>query len=591
MPPPASTRTDPTVLDVVICGGGLAGLLLARQLHQEFPGQTITVVERVPRPLPDACHKVGESSVEIASQYLERLGLADYLRERQIYKLGLRFFPGGGHLPLHERSELGPCAEPIVHSYQLDRGRLENDLRDMLEAEGVALLEGYKVRKIDLGADDAPHVIVIEAGDHTRELRARWVVDATGRSALIRRGLKLTRSARHDASAAWFRIAGRFDINDLVPRSETGWHARPCAAERWRSTNHFMGPGYWAWVIPLATGNTSIGLVIHEELHDFMNIAGLDHMLAFLRKHEPHLASALESQEIKDFLCLRKYAHTVARAWSEERWALVGEAGAFVDPLYSPGSDFIAFANCFTTEMIRIDLAGASREERKAKAGMLSAQYRALVAGTLNLFRVAAPVYGHPSAMAAKIYCDNFSYWSFTCHYFQQDLCRLSMADYAPFGEVGRRFLELSFHVQDLLRAWAELAPESQRPVFIPAPAFPSVLVDAHIQVGRRMQQQEALDYMRMRLRQGEEIVGEVVLRVVQILGPALAQELLERVRFSLWEVRIAPERLELETLAGRARRHRLSEIARDVERTLGPVRRHPDAGEARNLLALGTLS
>ncbi len=574
--------------DVVICGGGLAGLLLARQLHRELPGLSITVLERTARPLPDACHKVGESSVELASQYLESLGLESYLLDRHLIKLGLRFFPGGGELPLAERTEIGPCAEPIVRSYQLDRGRLESDLRDMLEADGHTLIEAARVRAIDLGHGGDAHRIEYELDGEPRQLRAHWVVDATGRTALLRRKLKLTRGSRHAASAGWYRVKGRVDLNDMVPASATTWHQRPCAEERWRSTNHFMGPGYWAWLIPLSTGYTSVGLVIHDEVHDKRCIAGVERMQEFFAHHEPHLARLLEQHAAADFLCLHNYSHNVARGWSAERWAVVGEAGAFVDPLYSPGSDFIALANCFTVEMIRQERQGGDLE---SKANQLNSLYRALVSGAIDLFRSAAPVYGHPSAMGTKVYWDNFSYWSLTCHHYKQHLYRLTPEQYEPFSQIGRRFVALGANMQQLLREWATVAPEQQKPIFIGAPQFPSVLIDAHVKVAEEMTTEETLSYMRERLAQAEEIAVEIVLRVVQQLGPEQARGLLDKIQFSGWDLPIPPERLDIEALVGRARRARLSPIARDVEHTLGRINRHEHADQSRDLLAQGAAS
>ena len=72
-----SEQTLPSTQDVVICGGGFAGLLLARHLRQEMPELSVAVIDRMARPLPDAAHKVGESSVELGCQYLEALGLKD----------------------------------------------------------------------------------------------------------------------------------------------------------------------------------------------------------------------------------------------------------------------------------------------------------------------------------------------------------------------------------------------------------------------------------------------------------------------------------------------------------------------------------
>jgi 2-polyprenyl-6-methoxyphenol hydroxylase-like FAD-dependent oxidoreductase len=100
------------VYDVLICGGGLAGLALARQIRLELPALSVAVVDRLIRPLPEAAHKVGESTVELASYYLAKvLQLEDHLRQEQLPKLGLRFFFGDAHGPLEERPELGPSPD------------------------------------------------------------------------------------------------------------------------------------------------------------------------------------------------------------------------------------------------------------------------------------------------------------------------------------------------------------------------------------------------------------------------------------------------------------------------------------------------
>ena len=145
----ASSSSSATCFDVVICGAGLAGLTLARQLRRELPEAKVTILETQRRPLPDACFKVGESTVELAAHYFDRLGLWDYMRERQLLKWGIRFYPGGGDLPLHLRTEIGPIAEPPLKTYQVDRGRLETDLREMVEKDGVTLIEGANDRDED----------------------------------------------------------------------------------------------------------------------------------------------------------------------------------------------------------------------------------------------------------------------------------------------------------------------------------------------------------------------------------------------------------------------------------------------------------
>lgn len=571
-----------TSFDIVIAGGGLAGLTLARHLRRAHPQLSLLIVDREQGPLPEATHKVGESSVELGSRYLETIGLRDYLVKNHIFKFGLRFFPGGGELPIHERMEIGPAQEPIVPSYQLDRGRFENDLRRMIvEEDGAVFLEGVKAGGVKLGAGGERHHITLERDGVTREIDARWLIDATGRSALLRRDLKLTRGSGHTAHSGWYRVKGKVDITKFS--DDKRWTEAAWAEHRWRSTNHLMGDGYWVWIIPLSSGNTSIGAVVHEPPHSFDRVRTLERTRAFIKEHEPRLYELLESHEILDFRTVKSYANNIARGWSADRWALVGEAGAFVDPLYSPGTDFIAFANSFTEEMIRADLAG---EDLEVRARELSMQYRSLVTGSTDIYRRAASVYGHPRAMHMKVYWDNFSYWSYPCQFYMQELYRLTGERLTEVSVVGQRYVELSNYVQKMLAAWASLKSEAPKGSFGGMPHFPSVLIDAHMNLQNKLSPAEALDYMKSQLLLAEEIVAEIAVRVAFEVGDELLDEWIEASELRSFNLRLSSVRIANEPLRGLERRRGLSEIERDLERTLGRGESHTSEAAIREKLA-----
>lgn len=558
--------------DVVVAGGGLAGACLGLQLRRELPSLRVAVIERAARPLPEACHKVGESTVELATHYFEHgLGLGPHLRAHHLLKNGLRFFPGGGDLPLAERVEIGPPELPVVPSYQIDRGRLENHLRSELERAGVSLIEGVSVRDVRLSGDRAPHRVCLSDG---RAFLAHWLVDATGRRRFLARKLGLEADNHHRAAAAWFRVRGRLDVASLVDEGCADWHRRDGEGIRWLSTNHLMGEGYWVWLIPLASGFTSIGIVAHDACHPVRSFASAPRAAAWLAEHEPALARALEGREKADFVVLRDYSHTTRRAFSEARWAMVGEAAAFVDPLYSPGSDFIALANSFVTEIVRAWYTGADYRER---AESYDHFFRRFTDAVSESFRHAAPVYGRPEPMAAKIYWDNFNYWSFPCQFFIQRIYAEGRSVQQPFLELAACFQAKNRGVQRLLAAWAQRS----RPMTAgqgrhqTMPAIPSKLTNLHLALAQPQKPHVALDVLRTRAEEADDIVADLVVRAAAAVGPEAADDLMRHVPFLARER--VERRIEAELGSRRTRRRRLPTMARDMERTLGAISLHAD--------------
>ena len=231
-------------------------------------------------------------------------------------------------------------------------------------------------------------------------------------------------------------------------------------------------------------------------------------------------------------------------------------------------------ANSLTTELVRMDLAG---EDFRARAAEYDAFYLRFFDVACEVYRKSAPVYGSPRALAAKIYWDDFNYWSFVCQYFFKKAWKLPPAEHARFVEIAGEFAALQFKAQTLLAEWAKRAKDEAKPVEIQLPPIPSLLANLHLELTKEMTTEELHAYMSEKRALTEELLGEIVLRALGALGPVEGMELARAAGLAEWDLKIDPARFAAESAEGGARRRSLSLVARDLERCVGRADRHPD--------------
>jgi hypothetical protein len=295
------------------------------------------------------------------------------------------------------------------------------------------------------------------------------VVDASGRAGLLKRKLALGKKCGHQANAVWWRYDRHIKIDQWS--SDRAWQAQNNdLGQRWLSTVHFMGAGYWVWFIPLSSGSHSVGIVADGKLHPFATMSSYGKAMDWLSKHEPQCAEKLAGRDgqVQDFLGLRDFSYSCQQVYSADRWALAGEAGAFLDPFYSPGSDYIGMGNTFIAELVRRDLDGLPIATHAAFFDRL---YFTFFENHLTLYEDMMPLFGDAKVMALKIVWDFAYYWavpaSFFFHRRLTDLMAFAGAR-ATLDHSGA----LNREIQQLFRAWHRSSGDIAC-TFIDIPAIP----------------------------------------------------------------------------------------------------------------------
>jgi flavin-dependent dehydrogenase len=405
---PQGTGNSADRYDVVILGGAFSGAAAAILLRRDAPQLRVLVVEKATA----FDEKVGEATTEMSAMFMtRRLAMWHHLEAEQLPKEGLRYWFQNEKVSGHTNAtEAGGFLRSSVPAFQLRRDALDEHFLATAVKEGAELLRPASVRDVEVAPYD--NTVVIEVEGEVRRIQARWVIDATGRVNFLSRKLGLLeRNDDHQTASVWCRWKDVRHIDDLAARDANGLAGRNIGSRR-LATNHYMGYGYWIWVIPLKNGETSIGIVFDKRIVNLhQSKTRGDDFVAFLRAI-PSLREILEgaTPRLED---LRFYGHLPywSKQYMGEGWALVGDAASFLDPYYSPGLDHAAFSVEATAEIIRREAAGEDVKARVAEHNETFVRsyhrfYKSIYRGKYNYM-------GEADLLAASFIMDTAHYYVF----------------------------------------------------------------------------------------------------------------------------------------------------------------------------------
>jgi len=350
--------------DVLIVGGALSGASSAMLLLRKNPGLRILIVEKSQA----FTRKVGEATVEVSGYFLTRvLGLTQFLNETQIAKQGLRFWFANDNVnTLPEASEIGPRYQVRLPSFQVDRSVLDEEVLRRAVAAGAMVLRPANVLDVTLNAGGM-QAVTVQHDDTTEIFEARWVIDASGLACLLARQEGWWRTnAEHPTAAAWGRWKGVKDWDGLELAEKYPEWASATYGLRNTATNHVVGDGWWSWWIPLKGGDVSVGVVFDQRLVIWPQGEGTlaGRLKGFLLQHPVAREMLADAELIEGDVHWRKNLAYHSETFVGDGFVLVGDAAAFLDPLYSPGMDWIAFTSASAVDLIEAQMRGEAMEPR-----------------------------------------------------------------------------------------------------------------------------------------------------------------------------------------------------------------------------------
>ncbi len=301
--------------DVLVIGGGPGGSTAATLLARR--GHRVIALEKAHHPR----FHIGESLLPMNLPVFERLGVLDKVRALGVFKAGADF-EANNERGYNTYAFARAIGDSPPHAYQVWRQDLDKMLYDHARESGADAREGHEVVKLEQKGPRETVLDVRTDGGRTYQIQAKYVVDASGRDAFLAAKMKLRRKNDQHQSAAIF---GHFRGAETRAGEDAG------------NISIYNFAHGWMWMIPLPDGVMSVGAVCRPEYLKQRKGRTVEFLFDTL-KQSPALWQRLQHAELigDEVRVTGNYSYDSTRMGGPG-WILVGDAFAFLDPVFSSG--------------------------------------------------------------------------------------------------------------------------------------------------------------------------------------------------------------------------------------------------------------